>query len=100
MALTIEIKHPDFEDDIEFDVGGILIPNGGSVELTEEQERLIVSSRRMPTREVFEGNQFVKVKGSSLLSKKDMDEILPSNESDLTADTLETIEEAAEGSDG
>ena len=100
MTLTVEIKHPEFEDDVDFDVGGILIPNGGSVELTEEQERLIVSRRQRPTREVFEGNQFVKVKGTSLLSKKDMDEILPKNESDLPADTQETIEEAEEGSDG
>ena len=99
MALTVEIKHPEFEDDVEFDIGGVLVPNGGSVELSEEQERLIVSRRRMPTREVFEGNRFVKVKGTSTLSKKDMDEILPSDESDLTADTLVTIEEAAEGSE-
>jgi len=92
MALTIEIKHPDFEDDVDFDVAGILVKNGGSVELTEDQERLLVSRRQKPAKDVLEAASFVKVKGTSLLSKKDIDEILPTHVSDLPADTQEAVE--------
>jgi hypothetical protein len=94
MTLTVEINHPEFEDDVEFDVAGILVKNGGSVELSEEQERLLVARRRKSVREVLEGNQFVKVKGTSLLSKKDMQEILPPDVeiSDLPADTEASME--------
>jgi hypothetical protein len=102
MALTVEIKHPDFEDEVEFDLAGILIPNGGSVELTEDQERLLISRRRRSVREVLEGNPFVKVKGSSLLTKKQMEEILPPDVeiSDMPVETEESMEPADEETEG
>lgn len=76
MTLTVEINHPEFEDDVEFDLAGILIKNKSKVELSEEQERLLVAKRQRPTREVLEGNQFVKVTGSSTLSSKDLEGII------------------------
>lgn len=76
MTLTVAIDHPDFEDDVEFDVAGILIKNKGKTELTEEQERLLVARRQRPTKEVFEGNQFVKVTGTSALNAKDLEGII------------------------
>lgn len=76
MALTVEIKHPEFEDGVEFDLAGILIPNGGKVELTEDQERTVVAKRQKAVRDVLEGNQFVKVTGTSFLSSKQLSEAL------------------------
>lgn len=76
MALTVEIDHPDFEKDVEFDLAGILIKNKGKAELTEEQERLLVSRRQKPAKEVLSGNEFVKVSGSSSLSAKDLEGII------------------------
>lgn len=76
MTLTVEIDHPDFEKDVEFDLVGILIKNKGKAELTEEQERLLVAKQQKPTREVLEGNQFVKVTGTSTLSSKDLEGII------------------------
>ena len=76
MTLTIEIDHPEFEKDVEFDLAGILIKNKGKVQLSEEQERLLVAKRQKPTREVLEGNKFVKVTGTSELSTKDLEGII------------------------
>lgn len=92
MALTVEIDHPEFEKDIEFDLAGILIKNKGKVELTEEQERLLVARRQKPTREVLEGNQFVKVTGSSTLSSKELESIIV--ESNFGPDPAEVALEA------
>jgi len=92
MTLTIEIDHPDFEKDVEFDLAGILIKNKGKVELTEVQERLLVAKRQKPTREILEGNQFVKVTGSSALSSKDLEGIIV--ESNFGPDAAEVALEA------
>jgi len=94
MTLTVEIDHPEFEKDVEFDLAGISIKNKGKVELTEEQERLLVSKRQMPTRQVLEGNQFVKVTGSSTLSSKDLEGIIV--ESNTGPDRSVVAEEAEE----
>jgi hypothetical protein len=110
MTLTVEIDHPDFEDDVEFDVAGILIKNKGKAELTEEQERLLVARRQRPTKEVFEGNQFVKVTGSSALSAKDLEGIIVESNSGPGLEAAAPTEDQAakstpsnkddEGSDG
>jgi hypothetical protein len=111
MALTVEIDHPEFEKDVEFDLAGILIKNKGKVELTEDQERLLVAKRQMPTRQILEGNKFVKVTGSSALSSKELEGIIV--ESNFGPDPSEVAagvdpedaelaivgEEAAEGGD-
>lgn len=105
MTLTVEIDHPEFEKDVEFDLAGILIKNKGKTELTEEQERLLVARRQKPTKEVLAGNQFVKVTGSSTLSSKDLEGIIV--ESNFGPDPAEVALEAeesnvvvGEGSDG
>jgi hypothetical protein len=108
MTLTVEIDHPDFEKDVEFDVAGILIKNKGKTELTEEQERLLVARRQKPTKEVFEGNQFVKVSGSSTLSAKDLEGIIVESNFGPAPEEAAAVEETTttapdkdkEGSDG
>lgn len=92
MTLTVEINHPDFDKDTEFDLAGIFIKNNSKTELTEEQERLLVARRQKPTREVLEANKFVKVTGSSALSSKDLESIIV--ESNFGPDPAEVALEA------
>ena len=94
MTLTVEIDHPGFDKDVEFDLAGILIKNKGKVTLTEEQERLLVARRQKPSREVLEGNQFVKVTGTSTLTPKDLESIIV--ESNFGPDLAVVAEEAEE----
>ena len=102
MTLTVEIDHPDFEKDVEFDLAGILIKNKGKAELTEEQERLLASRRQKPPKDVFSGNQFVKVTGSSTLSAKDLEGIIVESNSGPDQEAARPTEDQApaEGSDG
>jgi hypothetical protein len=109
MALTVEIDHPEFEKDVEFDLAGVLIKNKGKAELTEEQERLLVAKRQKPAKEVLAGNQFVKVTGSSTLSAKDLEGIIVERNfghdaAEVAAGEenpdLAVVGEDAEGSDG
>jgi hypothetical protein len=101
MTLTVEINHPDYEDGVEFDVAGVLVPNKGKTTLTEDQERLLVARRQKPAREVFEGSQFVKITGSSTLSAKDLEGIIvESNFGPAPEVADEPTTEDTEGSDG
>jgi len=99
MTLTVEIKHPAFEDDVDLDVAGILVKNNSSVELTEDQERLLVARRQKPARETLEAATFVTVKGTSLLSKKDIDEILPTFADAESVEETTNDDEIVEGSE-
>lgn len=76
MAYKIEVDFPDFEKGVEFDVGGVLVPNGGSVELTAEQEQDFVSRHQAAVKDQL-GSEYVKVTGSSSLSKKTVDDLTP-----------------------
>lgn len=118
MTLTVEINHPDFEKDVEFDLAGIAVPNEGKVELTEDQERALVARRQQPAKEALSGNQFVKVTGSSALSSKDLESIIVESnfgpspeeraaaeaevaaEAEKSSSTSTTTAKNTEGSDG
>ena|SRR6187455_697820 len=69
MAKTVEYHNPDFEDGIIFDVGGLRIPNGGSIELDEEAELGFFAKKQMNVSDFFAGDKMVKVSGKSELSK-------------------------------
>jgi riboflavin biosynthesis pyrimidine reductase len=70
------MNHPDFPKDLEFDVGGLLVKNDGSVTLTKEQEQSLVARHGRPVKEAFSNNEFLKISGSSELPKKGIEEIL------------------------
>lgn len=74
MPLKVEFNHPDMPKGEEFDLCGIPVENGGSVELTDAQERGIAARfHRMP-RERLEASPFAKVTGTAILSKKDLED--------------------------
>jgi hypothetical protein len=76
MAYKLEVKHPQFEDGLELDFGGIMVPNNGSVTLTEEQEQAVVARHGKPLKDALENDIFLKISGTSELSKREIGEIL------------------------
>ena len=73
MAKTVAYHNPDMEDGIIFDVGGIAIPNGDSVDLEEEAELHFIAKKQMSVSDFFADDQLVKVSGKSELSKAQME---------------------------
>jgi len=73
VAKTVEYHNPDMEDGIIFDVGGLAIPNGGSIELSEEAELDFFSKKQMSVADFFASDKLVKVSGKSELTKAQMD---------------------------
>lgn len=71
MAKTIEYSNPAFEDGVVFDVGGLAIPNGGSIELTDEEELAFYARHQKDVSDFFSGDKLVKVSGKSELSSSD-----------------------------
>jgi len=69
VAKTVEFHNPDFEDNVLFDVGGLAIPNGTSVELSEDDELSFFSRHQKGVSEYFAGDKHIKVSGKSLLSR-------------------------------
>jgi hypothetical protein len=54
VAYKLEVNHPDFPKDWEFDMDGVLVKNGGSVTLTEEDEIAIFNrSGGLTVKEVY-----------------------------------------------
>lgn len=80
MALKVEVNDPTHEKGVEFDLGGFLVPNGGSVELDEAQEAALVARKGKSAKEALSGNPNVKVSGSALIGGKALKDILPEAE--------------------
>jgi hypothetical protein len=68
MAYKLEVNHPDFPKDWEFDMDGVLVKNGGSVTLTEADEAAIFGrSGGLTVKEVFGHKgvpEFIKLTGT------------------------------------
>jgi hypothetical protein len=68
MAYKLEVNHPDFPKDWEFDCDGVLVKNGGSATLTEEDELAVFNrSGGLTVKEVFGHKDvpaFIKLTGT------------------------------------
>lgn len=82
MAYKLEVNHPDFPKDWEFDCDGVLVLNGGSTTLTEEDEYNVYNRAGGRTvKEVFghaDVPEFIKLSGTKLA--KDLVEASPEPE--------------------
>lgn len=77
MGYTVSVKHPHFPEGTEFNVGNLgRVPNGGSLEVDEEGERLFLMSNGRSLTDSFEGDAIVSVSGSSALSQEEVDSIM------------------------
>lgn len=68
MAYKLEVNHPDFPKDWELDMDGVLVKNGESVTLSEEDEaRIFARSGGLTVKEVFGHKgvpEYIKLSGS------------------------------------
>lgn len=75
MAYKLEVNHPDFPKDWEFDMDGVLVKNGSSVTLTEEDEAAIYNrSGGQTVKEVFghkDVPEYIKLTGSKASDLKE-----------------------------
>jgi hypothetical protein len=66
VGVTISVNHPDFPPDTVFAIDHLgQIPNGGSLEVPEENEREFISDRGVTVEDAFAGNEVAVVSGSS-----------------------------------
>ena len=70
MAYKLEVDHPDFPDDQEFDCDGILVKNKTAKTLTAEDELAFISRVGRPVKEIYGHGTFAKLSGSTELTTK------------------------------
>ncbi|SRR6266496_3056878 len=77
MGYTLKFSHPHFPEGTEFNVGNLgRVPNGGSLVIDEEAERLFLMSNGVTLADSFKGDDSVTLTGSSALDKSEVNEIL------------------------
>lgn len=76
MGYTVSVNHPNFKEGVEFNVGNLgRIPNGDSMEVDEETERLFLMSNGVSLEDAFANDHAVTVSGSSSLTDEEVDSI-------------------------
>ncbi len=76
MAFKLEMKNPEQPEGTLFDLGGLGIKNGESLTLTEDQEQAVVARHGATLKDALGNNVYLKVSGTSEMSKKEVGEIL------------------------
>lgn len=76
MGLKVTYNNENFPEGQEFDIGGVLVENGGSVELTEEQELALVSRTGMAVRDYFADTEDVKVEGTAAFTPAKVEDLV------------------------
>lgn len=75
MGVTVSVNNPSYPEGYVFAIDHIgEIPNGGSLEVDEANERMFVSVRGQTVEDAFKGSEVVSVSGSS--SVDNIDEII------------------------
>jgi hypothetical protein len=77
MGVTIKANFPNMDKGTELDVGGVLVKNGGSTELTDEEEQSFVSRHRKSVKDWAGDNEYVKVSGTGKFSSKQVEDQYP-----------------------
>lgn len=75
MAYKLELNHPDFPKDMEFDLDGILMKNKGSRTLTEADEQAFLAKNGRTVKELYGHSAIVKLTGTTELSSKEREEL-------------------------
>jgi len=77
MSYEVSLNHPDFPKDFEFAINGLgVIPNGGTLKVDEDMERLFVAQRGLPLKDALGGNPLMKVTGTTSLPKAERDDLI------------------------
>lgn len=68
MAYTVKVEHPHFPEGTVFNVGGLdRVPNGGTLEVDDEMERLFIMQQGQTVEDAFANDHAISVSGSSAL---------------------------------
>jgi len=76
VAYKLEVNHPDFPKDWEFDLDGIACKNGHSVTVDEDEERAFLARVGKPIKDIYGHSTIVKLTGTSELSSKEKSELV------------------------
>lgn len=99
MGIKIEVNFPNMDKGTELDAGGVLVKNGGSVELTDEQEGAFVSRHQKTPKDWAGESEYVKVSGTGKIGPAQMKELFPESTTGTPAQEEAKDEAAAaEGS--
>lgn len=101
MGVKISVDFPNMEKGTELDVGGVLVENGGSVELDDDQELAFVARHRKAVKDWAGESSYVKVTGSPKYGPKAVEDMYPvaSEEQPVSPENLVTpAEPVTEGS--
>lgn len=98
MGYTVSVNHPHFPEGHIFNVGGLdRVPNGGSLEVDDEMERLFIMSNGQTVEDGFTNDAVISVSGSSALDDDERNSLLeayaPQTEEEVEAVDLGTVEE-------
>ena len=77
MAYVLTVDHPDFPKGFKFDCDGIMVENGESRTLTEEDEIAFIARWGKDVKHFYGHGTVAKLSGSTELSKKQRDELMP-----------------------
>lgn len=90
--LSVSFHNPDFPDGIVFDIGGVAVPNNGSLELDADAELTFYAKHGQNVKDYFKDNSYVTVSGTTELTKADK-----ANYPDDEEVSTETIVDPEEG---
>lgn len=77
MGHTVTVQHPHFPEGTVFNVGGLdRVPNGSSIEIDEETERLFVMSHGRTIEDSFKNDAVVSVSGKSAIDSDELSQLV------------------------
>ncbi len=77
MAVEVTLDHPDYPKGMEFDIGGILVENGKSISLDEDQELAFVGRNRVAVKDKLSNSPYIKVTGSPRYGAGEVKKMFP-----------------------
>lgn len=94
MSYTVTVNHPHFAEGYPFSVEGLdKVPNGGSIEVDEEMERMFVIAHGHSFEDAFNNNAVVSISGSSALDRSELDSLVETYgpQPEVSIDELESM---------
>lgn len=77
MGYTLKVEHPHFPEGTVFNVGGLdRVPNGSTLDVDDEMERLFVMTQGKTVEDAFANDATISVNGSSALDKDELNSLL------------------------
>ena len=77
MGIKLTADFPNMAKGTELDIGGVLVKNGSSAELDDDQEHSFVARHRKSVKDWAEGSEYVKVSGTPKFGPKQVEEMFP-----------------------